>query len=86
MDSVITEAAPGKLEAGQKHQVPLKAPHIHGGVVQGQPQRPEADYCPQEPGLHWGQWQGPHGTEVLEEGILLHSFSPLTLKKFSILQ
>ena len=67
LDSVITEA-----------RAPLKGSHIHVIMGQGQPRRPEADICPQEPGLHWVR-----GKELREQGCWKKEFSfiPLTLEK-----
>lgn len=51
-------AAAGELEAGPDHKFPLKATCTHSCIGQDQAQGPEADYCPQEPGLCVWQQEG----------------------------
>ena len=65
LDSAAPGAAHGELEAGEDHQLPLKAMHTHRCVGQGQSQGPEPDYCALEPGLSRGQWAGAWGAGSL---------------------
>ena len=72
-DGGAARAAGGELEAGPDHQFPLKATDTHCRVGQDQSQGPEADYCPQEPGLCRGQWEGAWGTGSLKQVFLFYT-------------
>lgn len=61
LDGTAPGAAHGELEAGEDHQLPLKAVNTHSCVGQGQSQGPEAGYCALEPGLSRGQRTGARG-------------------------
>ena len=61
LDGAAPGAAHGELEAGEDHQLPLKAVNTHSCVGQGQSQGPEAGYCALEPGLSRGQRTGARG-------------------------
>lgn len=73
LDSVAAGAAHGEREAGEDYQLPPEATSTHGGVGQDQSQGPEAGYCPQEPGLCLGQWQGARGTGDLRRVLFFHT-------------
>lgn len=73
LDSVAAGAAHGEREAGEDHQLPPEATSTHGGVGQDQSQGPEAGYCPQEPGLCLGQWQGTRETGDLRRVLFFHT-------------
>lgn len=73
LDTVVAGLSQGKLEAGEDHQLPLKAVHTHGCIGQDHSQGPEADYCPSEPGLRWGQRGGAQGTGNWRHGFFFHT-------------
>lgn len=73
LDGVGTGAAHGQLEAGPDHQFPLKAAYAHRRVGQDQSKGPEADYCPQEPGLCLGQREGAWGMGSLRQVFFFHT-------------